>query len=89
MRKPKPKFTVILRYPDYYTDNWPTDCYTGVVEAVSWDQAAIKMQKELCRRINRGGAGHIEDPNDLDVSVVIEGEPKVWPYPCRTRGGAR
>jgi len=83
MKRPLKKFTVVLRYPDYYTDEWPTDAYEGVIEAASYDKAAAKMQDRLCRRINRTDAGQIEDPADLAVVIVIEGEPKTWPYPNR------
>jgi hypothetical protein len=81
MKKQQKKFTVVLRYPDYYTDEWPTDTYLGVIEATAYDLAAVKMQVQLCRRINRTGDGQIEDPADLAVVIVIEGTPKVWLYP--------
>ena len=89
MKRPLKKFTVVLRYPDYYTNEWPTDTYLGVIEATSYDLAAVKMQDRLCRRINRTGAGQIEDPADLAVVIVIEGEPKTWPDPNRIGATAR
>jgi hypothetical protein len=53
--------------------------YTEVVEAVSREKAVLKLQKQLCRRINRGDC-EIEDPTDLAAIIVIEGEPKIWRY---------
>jgi hypothetical protein len=84
MKKQQKKFTVVLRYPDYYTDTWPDDTYTEVVEAMSREKAVLKLQKQLCRRINRGDC-QIEDPTDLAAIIVVEGAPKIWVYesPCR------
>jgi hypothetical protein len=78
MKQPQKKFTVVLRYPDYYTDAWPDDTYVGVVSAPSHDTAALKLQKRLCRKINRENCGQIEAYEDLAAILVIEGAPAVW-----------
>jgi hypothetical protein len=78
MKQPQKKFTVVLRYPDYYTNEFPDDVYVGVVSAPSWDKAVLKLQKKLCRKINREDDGQIEDHLDLDAVVAIEGTPKIW-----------
>jgi hypothetical protein len=74
----KQKFTVLLRYPDYYTDTFPDDTYVGVAEAESWKEAAAKVQKYLFDQINQGCSGIIGDVNDLCVVFVVEGAPTFW-----------
>jgi hypothetical protein len=72
------KFTVVLRYPEYYTDEFPRDVYADVVSAPSWDKAVSKLQRKLCRQINREAAGQIRDPSDLSLVVAIKGIPTIW-----------
>jgi len=79
MKKTMKTFTIILHYPDYYTNNWPVDIYVDPVKAASWEEAVIKLQKRLYRRINRGGLGRIiEHYTDLTLVIAIEGKPKLY-----------
>lgn len=71
MRKPKPKFTVILRYPDYFTDTYPDDVYWGTASADNWPDAVQKVQ----RRVQKLYPDGINDHEDLALLAVIEGTP--------------
>ena len=74
MKKPTKQFTVVLRYPDYFTDEYPNDTYTGWVKAVTWKQAVRKVQK----RVQELYPDQINDPEDIALVAVIEGAP--WIY---------
>jgi hypothetical protein len=82
------KFTVILRYPDYATGNWPDDMYFVVVKGTvrkhtdkEYARVIERAQKVAFAEINRGRPTdeHIVNcSDDLAALVVISGEPATY-----------
>lgn len=70
------KYTVLLLYPDYATDNFGQDTYMTCVEAESVASAQVLAQQECA-----GGYGDSiglgdgdQRPDDFAVLMVIEGD---------------
>ena len=72
------KYSVLLRYPDYATTDWPDDMYTIAVEAHSYDAAADVARNKAFRRINKNEKDTLNDPDDMEVVCVIEGQHKFY-----------
>ena len=71
------KYTVILLYADYMTDNYGQDTWMDTVEAESVDEAITAARKRLLADQNRGEEPEAElenGPDDLFVIAVIDGE---------------
>lgn len=66
------KFTVILLYPDYATDNWGQDTWMGTVEAQDTNEAILFAQRQ-CHADTKGVVIGLAD---LFVLAVIAGEHK-------------
>jgi hypothetical protein len=74
------KFTVVLIYPDYMTNEYPFETYTAVVEALSCREAIEAAQKEaVAAQGNDPDDGPtVMDPEDFAAMVVIPGEVDIW-----------
>lgn len=65
-------YTVLLRYPDYYSGNWPDDQVNHRVKASSI-QAAVNQARRLEVRHSKKEGNPINDPTDLSVVAVYAG----------------
>jgi hypothetical protein len=72
----RPKWTVILLYPDYCTDDFGGDIYVGWVACNDPHKAAAIAQKKAWKA-NDGPEGSIDKPEDLRVIAVISGHHKL------------
>jgi hypothetical protein len=75
------KYTVLLRYPEYSTTNWPDDTYTILVSAHSYDAAADVARNTAFRRINKGLTVDelvVCQPDDLQLICAIKGDHKLY-----------
>ena len=70
------KYLVILRYPDYASDDWPNDTYTTSVRAASPEEAFVKAKEDLAE--TRGKDPGDSVPEDSALVVVIKGDPDTW-----------
>lgn len=61
-------YTVILLYPDYSTDDFGHNTWMESVEAADPEEA-VHTAREACADL-----AEIEEPEDLYVIAVIEGE---------------
>ena len=69
------KYTVLVLYPDYETDNYGTDTFMTCVEADNVHEAQVKAQQEALAAVTEGReeVGEFEFTNYV-VLMVIEGE---------------
>jgi hypothetical protein len=72
------RYSVLLRYPDYAACDWPNDIYMITVSAHSYDSAMGMAQHMASWRINDKDAGTINEPEDLGVVCVVEGDHKFY-----------
>jgi hypothetical protein len=83
------KLTVILRYPDYATGEWPDDTYVTTVDQnmtplrpdKEYDAAIRKAQRKAFKAINKGRPTDehlVNVPEDLEAIFVIEGTPMIY-----------
>jgi hypothetical protein len=71
------KYTGLLRYPEYATNEWPDDTYVIVVSAHSYDAATDVARNTAFHRINKGLTVDelvVCQPEDLEVVCVVEGD---------------
>ena len=70
------KYTVILLYPDFVADEFGHETYMTSVEAKNPKSAVKKARMEVlsASRAENEGESEYEDPTDLFVVAVIEGE---------------
>lgn len=64
------KWTVILLYPDYMAENYGQETYMTSVDARTPKSAVRKARAE----VTGDGESELQDPTDLFVIAVIEGE---------------
>ena len=75
------KYTVVLRYPDYYASEWPDETYTAWVTAGGYDKAIRKARIVVAEAVNKGyptDEHPISAPEDLQAIAVIRGAHKVY-----------
>lgn len=71
------KFSVLLRYPDYASDDWPDDTYAIKVTAKSYLDAVKKAQQRAFNHINKGRPTDehlVNCPDDLALVCAVEGD---------------
>jgi hypothetical protein len=72
MRRARNKWTVILLYPDYATDDFGGDIYVGWASCNDPLKAAAIVQKKAWKA-NGGSEGSIRNPEDMRPIAVLKG----------------
>lgn len=67
------RYTVILLYPSYMTDNFGEDTYMTCVEAEDVVEAQVAAQEEVVNEARTGDYDNLH-PADFSVIAVIAGE---------------
>ena len=72
MRRTRPKWTVILLYPDYATGDFGADIYVEWAACKDPHKAAAIVQKKAWEA-NGGEGGTIHKPEDMRPIAVLKG----------------
>jgi hypothetical protein len=67
-KRKKKRYTVVLLYPDYMTDSYGTDIFTGWTKAENVEAAAKNVQKQASRSNDKSAP-----PEDFAVLLVYLG----------------
>lgn len=67
-------YTVICLYPDYLTDDFGGDIYTGRVKAEDGYAAGCKVQERAKATANAGSCDAVDDADDFRVVAVLRGK---------------
>lgn len=81
MKRAKKKYTVLLRYPEYSTNEWPDDTYAIVVSAHLVEGAICVARSMAFREINKGLPADglvVCHPDDLAFICAIEGDHELY-----------
>lgn len=65
-------YTVLLLYPDYFTDNYGQETHLNTVEADTPEEA-VSLARAICVSDNSDSEYQIRGDEDLFVLLVIEG----------------
>lgn len=75
-KKHNRRWTVVVRYPDYATSEWPDDIYTAWVKAADEEAAVVEAQKKALAAQDKETI--IRDAADFGGVAVFPGHHRVW-----------